>query len=68
MSDVDNPLNVTGPVNVDKRGGDEAAEEEQDKNTFEIDELDIMDRNSDDIDINHCRIKKISKLETIPNV
>lgn len=48
--------------------GTETKDEEQEQDSFEIDELDLSDRESEDIDVNHRRIKRISKLETIPNV
>lgn len=43
-------------------------DEESDQSSFEIDELELSDREAEDIDVNHRRIKCISKLETIPNV
>ncbi|VDM34088.1 unnamed protein product [Hydatigera taeniaeformis] len=46
----------------------EKDDEEQEQDSFEIDEIEISDRDSEDIDINHRRIKRISKLETLPNI
>lgn len=56
------------PVAAEPKPSDDENGEEEEKDTFEIDELDISDREAEDIDINHQRIKRISKLETIPKV
>ncbi|VDP90212.1 unnamed protein product [Echinostoma caproni] len=49
-------------------GGGETAEQKDELDTFEIHELDIPDRESEEIDFEHCRIRAISHLEILPNV
>lgn len=44
------------------------SEKDEEQDSFEIDEIELSDRESEDIDVNHRRIKRISKLETVPNV
>lgn len=47
---------------------EEGAEKTDELDTFEINELEIPDRDSEDIDLEHCRVCKVSHLELLPNV
>ncbi|KAA3671706.1 protein phosphatase 1 regulatory subunit 7, partial [Paragonimus westermani] len=49
--------------------GNAAAENREDKlEAYEIDEVEVPDCGSEDIDFEHCRIKSINHLNRFPNV
>nr|CDS19010.1 protein phosphatase 1 regulatory subunit 7 [Echinococcus granulosus] len=67
MSDVGDLPKATDESGKSAQASAEEDNEKQEQDSFEIDEIEISDRESEDIDINHRRIKRISKLETLPN-
>nr|CDS25689.2 brefeldin A inhibited guanine [Hymenolepis microstoma] len=67
MNKGDSALRVEIKTSEATQSTEETSDEEPTPAFFEIDELELSDREAEDIDVNHRRIKCISKLETIPN-
>uniref|UniRef100_A0A0R3SXB9 DUF1981 domain-containing protein n=1 Tax=Hymenolepis diminuta TaxID=6216 RepID=A0A0R3SXB9_HYMDI len=67
MSEGDGVLKVGNNPIETTHSAEGENDEESEQSSFEIDELELSDRETEDIDVNHRRIKCISKLETIPN-
>lgn len=68
MSDGGDLPKVAVESGESARADAENDDKKEEQDSFEIDEIEISDRESEDIDVNHRRIKRISKLETLPNV